>query len=138
MTIPHNEPLAIIGIGCRFPGNVNTPETFWEMLCAGKDGIIEVPKNRWSIQRFYDPNPNKPSKPHVKYGGYLQQPLDEMDALFFGISPREAETLDPQQRLLLEVTWEALEDAGLVAGHLAGSNTGVFIGGIKTSSASTT
>lgn len=125
----HNQPLAIVGIGCRFPGNAITPKALWKMLCEGKDGIIEVPKDRWNIKRFYDPNPAKPGKVYVKQGGFLQQPLDEFDALFFGISPREAETLDPQQRLLLEVAWEALEDAGLIASQLAGSNTGVFMGG---------
>ncbi len=124
-----NQPLAIIGIGCRFPGNADSAQALWNLLCSGKDGIIEVPKDRWNIKRFYDPNPAKPGKVYVKQGGFLQQPLDEMDALFFGISPREAETLDPQQRLLLEVAWEALEDAGLIASQLAGSNTGVFMGG---------
>ncbi|NKB62527.1 MAG: SDR family NAD(P)-dependent oxidoreductase [Gammaproteobacteria bacterium] len=124
-----NPSIAIIGIGCRFPGNANTPDEFWNMLCAGEDGIVEVPQNRWSTQRFYDPNPAKPAKCYVKHGGYLQQSIEEMDALFFGISPREAEALDPQQRLILEVTWEALEDAGVLAADLAGTNTGVFIGG---------
>ncbi len=129
MTALNKEPLAVIGIGCRFPGNSHTPEEFWEMLCAGKDGIVEVPKDRWNIRRFYDPNPEKPGKTSVKHGGFLQQSLEDMDALFFGISPREAETLDPQQRLLLEVSWEALENAGIAGSKLAGSNTGVFIGG---------
>nr|VFK17278.1 MAG: myxalamid-type polyketide synthase MxaB [Candidatus Kentron sp. LFY] len=122
-------PIAIIGIGCRFPGDAENPQKFWEMLCEGRDGVIEVPADRWDIKRFYDPDPNKPGKTYTKHGAYLRQPIDQMDALFFGISPREAETLDPQQRLLLEVTWEALEDAGLVPKQLVGSATGVFIGG---------
>ncbi|NOX92214.1 MAG: SDR family NAD(P)-dependent oxidoreductase [Gammaproteobacteria bacterium] len=129
MNYSEKQPLAIIGMGCRFPGNTTTPDEFWEMMCAGRDGVIEVPAERWSVQRFYDPNPEKTGKTYVKHGGYLQQSIKEMDALFFGISPREAETLDPQQRVMLEVAWEALEDAGVTASELAGSNTGVFIGG---------
>ncbi len=129
MATEKNQDLAIIGMGCRFPGNAHNPKAFWEMLCQGEDGVVEVPKTRWSLQRFYNPNPEQIGKTHVKHGGYLQQRIDEFDALFFGISPREAETLDPQQRLLLEVAWEALEDAGLVASQLAGTDTGVFIGG---------
>lgn len=116
-------------MACRFPGEATTLEEFWRMLCAGEEGIIEVPKDRWSIERFYDPNPAKKGKTYVKHGGYLRQPMDQMDALFFGISPREADVLDPQQRLILEVAWEATEDAGIVLGDLAGSNCGVYIGG---------
>ncbi|MCB2262545.1 MAG: type I polyketide synthase [Candidatus Thiosymbion ectosymbiont of Robbea hypermnestra] len=122
-------PIAIIGMGCRFPGDAETPQKFWKMLCEGHDGVTEVPSDRWDVRRFYDPDPNKPGKTYTKHGAYLRQPIDRMDALFFGISPREAETLDPQQRLILEVTWEALEDAGLVPKQLGGSATGVFIGG---------
>ncbi|WP_089729327.1 type I polyketide synthase [Candidatus Thiosymbion oneisti] len=122
-------PIAIIGMGCRFPGDAENPRKFWKMLCEGRDGVIEVPSDRWDVRRFYDPDPNKPGKTYTKHGAYLRQPIDQMDALFFGISPREAETLDPQQRLILEVTWEALEDAGLVPKQLAGSATGIFIGG---------
>nr|VFK37306.1 MAG: Beta-ketoacyl synthase, C-terminal domain [Candidatus Kentron sp. TC] len=124
-----SDPIAIIGMGCRFPGDAETPQAFWEMLREGRDGVIEVPSDRWDARRFYDPDPNKPGKTYVKHGAYLRQPIDRMDALFFGISPREAESLDPQQRLILEVAWEALEDAGLVVERLAGSATGVFIGG---------
>nr|VFK13389.1 MAG: Ketoacyl-synthetase C-terminal extension [Candidatus Kentron sp. LPFa] len=123
------EPIAIIGMGCRFPGDAENPRAFWKMLCEGRDGIVEIPPSRWDARRFYDPDPNKPGKTYVKHGGYLRQPIDQMDALFFGISPREAESLDPQQRLILEVAWEALEDAGLLAEQLAGSATGVFMGG---------
>ena len=123
------EPLAIVGIGCRLPGGSKSPDIFWDNLLAGKDCIVDVPDNRWDIKKFYDENKNKSGKMHVKSGGFLQEKIDEFDALFFGISPREANSLDPQQRLLLEVSWEAFEDAGIDPESLAGSNTGVFIGG---------
>ena len=122
-------PIAIVGMGCRFPGEAESISKFWEMLCEGRDGISEVPPERWDVRRFYDPDPNKPGKTYTKFGGYLRRSIEDMDALFFGISPREAENLDPQQRVLLEVTWEALEDAGIPPDTLAGSATGVFVGG---------
>src|SRR5262249_9046779 len=104
------EPLAIIGIGCRFPGGANSPQAFWELLCAGVDATREVPIDRWDARKFYDPDPQKSGKMHTCRGGYLER-IDQFDAHFFGIAPREAVWLDPQQRLLLQVTWEALEDA---------------------------
>jgi acyl transferase domain-containing protein/acyl carrier protein len=122
------EPVAIVGIGCRFPGGASNPQAFWELLCQGVDAITEVPPERWDARRFYDPDPAKPGKTYVKQGGFLREKVEYFDPLAFGISPREAHTLDPQQRLLLEVTWEALEDAGLAIEGLAGSRTGVFIG----------
>ena len=125
---PIREPLAIIGIGCHFPGGANSPQAFWDLLCSGVDATREVPVDRWDVRKFYDPDLKKSGKMNTFRGGYLER-LDQFDAQFFGISPREAMWLDPQQRLLLQVTWEALEDAGLVADHLAGSDTGVFIGG---------
>jgi acyl transferase domain-containing protein/acyl-CoA synthetase (AMP-forming)/AMP-acid ligase II/acyl carrier protein/predicted alpha/beta-fold hydrolase len=103
-------PIAIVGMGCRFPG-ANNPEAFWQLLCAGKDAITTV-KERWEGE---------------EWGGFLEQ-IDRFDPQFFGISPREAREMDPQQRLLLEVSWEALENAGIAADTLAGSATGVFIG----------
>ena len=124
-----HEPIAIIGMGCRFPGKASNPSAFWEMLCKGADAIVDVPSDRWDIRRFYDEDPDKPGKTYAKQGGFLHEKIDQFDPLFFGISPREAESMDPQQRLLLEVTWEAFEDAGIVAEQLAGSNTGVYIGG---------
>ncbi len=122
------EPIAIVGIGCRFPGRAHNPETFWELLKTGADAIIDVPPERWNVRRFYDPDASKPGKMYVRQGGFVRQRIDELDALFFGIAPREAECIDPQQRLLLETSWEALEDAGIPHDTLAGSNTGVFIG----------
>ncbi|WP_193195497.1 type I polyketide synthase [Nostoc sp. MG11] len=120
------EPIAIIGIGCRFPKAKN-PESFWKLLCNGKDAIAQVPKERWDIDAFYDPNPNTPGKMSTRWGGFLEQ-VDLFDADFFGISPDEVEHTDPQQRLFLEVAWEALENAGIVPTSLASSQTGVFIG----------
>jgi len=125
---PHNEPIAIIGIGCRFPGEVSGPDGFWDLLCAGTDATREIPADRWETRKFYDPDPSKLGKMGTRRGGFIDG-LDQFDAAFFGISPREAVWLDPQQRLLLRAAWEALEDAGLIADHLAGSDTGVFIGG---------
>lgn len=122
------EPIAIIGIGCRFPHGGSDPRAFWDMLRQGVDAITEVPRDRWDARRFYDPDPDKPGKTYAKQGGFLSESLYHFDPLAFGMSPREANTLDPQQRLLLEVTWEALEDAGLRLDDLTGSATGVFIG----------
>ncbi|OKH17705.1 beta-ketoacyl synthase [Hydrococcus rivularis NIES-593] len=124
-TIPL-EPIAIVGIGCRFPG-ANNPESFWQLLRNGVEAISEVPKSRWDVDRFYDPDPAKPGKTHTRRGGFLED-IDRFDPQFFGISPREANTIDPQQRLLLEVAWEALEDGGQIPEQLAGTQTGVFIG----------
>lgn len=123
------DPIAIIGIGCRFPGGSDSPRAFWKLISEGRDGIVDIPSDRWSIKRFWDPDPEKLGKMYVRAGGFIQQKIDEFDALFFGMSPREAEYLDPQQRVLLEVAWEAIEDAGLAAERLAGSDTGVYVGG---------
>lgn len=124
----HREPLAIVGIGCRFPGDANTPERFWDLLCSGADATRVVPENRWNAAKFHDPNPAKVGKMVTRRGGFLTE-IDQFDAAFFGISPREANLLDPQQRLLLLTTWEALEDGGIAAEHLAGAAVGVFVGG---------
>ncbi len=120
------EPIAIVGIGCRFPKAKN-PESFWQLLRNGVDAITEVPPERWDIDAFYDPQPATRGKMNTRWAGFLEQ-VDQFDPSFFGISPREAEHIDPQQRLALEVAWEALENAGIVQETLAGSKTGVYIG----------
>ncbi len=120
-------PIAIIGIGCRFPGGAKNSASFWTSLRNGQNAIVEVPEDRWNLQRFYDPNPQLPGKMTTRWGGFLDT-IDQFDAQFFGISPREALRMDPQQRWLLEVAWEALEDGGLAPDQVAGSRTGVFVG----------
>src|SRR5580698_8083472 len=122
-----NEPIAIIGIGCRFPGGANDPESLWRMLCNETDCIREVPRDRWDINEFFDPNPDAPGKMSTRWAGFLDE-VSQFDADFFGVSPREAASLDPQQRLFLEVCWEALENGGQSPEKLQGSSTGVFLG----------
>ncbi|WP_424102087.1 SDR family NAD(P)-dependent oxidoreductase [Moorena producens] len=122
-----SEPIAIVGMGCRFPGGVKDPERFWQLLKNGVDSITEIPAERWDIKDYYDPDPDVPGKMYTRYGGFLEE-VDHFDPQFFGISPREATAIDPQQRLLLEVSWEALEHAGLAPDQLQGSQTGVFMG----------
>lgn len=123
-----HEPVAIVGIGCRFPGGASGPSRFWEMLHAGRDVIREVPADRWNIEEYYNPDPDVPGRMYSRHGGFLDESPQEFDARFFGISPREAESLDPQQRLLLETSWEALEHAGISPASLVGTDTGVFVG----------
>lgn len=119
------EPVAIIGMGCRFPGAQN-PGAFWELLSNGVDAITEVPADRWNVDEFYSPDPSAPGKAVTRDGGFLED-VAGFDAAFFGISPREAAHVDPRQRLMLELAWEALEDANISPSSLAGSQTGVFI-----------
>jgi acyl transferase domain-containing protein len=120
------EPIAIIGMSCRFPGADN-PESFWQLLRNGVDAITEVSPERWDSTAFYYPEPVTPRKMNTRWGGFLEQ-VGEFDPNFFRILPREAEQIDPQQRLLLDVAWEALENAGIPPHTLKGSQTGVFIG----------
>ncbi|MGB8345252.1 MAG: SDR family oxidoreductase, partial [Ktedonobacteraceae bacterium] len=121
------EPIAIIGMACRFPGGASNLEAFWDLLQRGGEAITEVPAGRWRSEDYYDPDPNAAGKMYTRSGGFITD-LDRFDAAFFGISPREARRMDPQHRLLLEVGWEALEQAGLAVDRLAGSQTGVFVG----------
>jgi acyl transferase domain-containing protein/acyl carrier protein len=123
---PGDEPIAIIGLGCRFPG-AKDAHAFRQLLRDGTDAITEVPRDRFDLDAFYDPDPQAPGKLNTRWGGFLEQ-VDQFDPHFFGISPREAARMDPQQRLLLEVALEALEDAGQLRERLAGTATGVFIG----------
>ncbi|OLP20312.1 hypothetical protein BST81_00815 [Leptolyngbya sp. 'hensonii'] len=120
-----HEPIAIIGMGCRFPGGADTPEAFWDLLCEGRDVVREVPAERWNVNDYVEPNAT--GQPTSWYGGFLDS-IDEFDPQFFDISPREATTMDPQQRLVLEVSWEALERAGQAPDRLRGSQTGIFVG----------
>lgn len=122
------DPIAIIGIGCRFPGGADSPLKLWQLLCQSFDGIVPIPKDRWDTTRFYDPDPSKPGKLCFSRGGFLKENIFSADAYFFNIPPREAKSIDPQQTLLLEVAWEALEDAGIIPDQLKDSNTSVFIG----------
>ena len=122
----HAEPIAIIGMGCRFPGGADNPAAYWEILRNGVDAIVETPADRWDADAYYAEDFAAPGKMNTRRGGFLKQ-IDGFDAAFFGISPREAERMDPQQRLLLEVAYEALQDADLTRRRLAGSQTGVFI-----------
>ena len=129
-TLTNQQPaVAIIGMGCRFPGGVSNVDQFWQLIERKTDAIIEIPPTRWDYRKFYHPNTNKPGKSYSRWGGFLHENIYDFDPLFFGISPREAESMDPQQRYVLRVTYEALEDAGLQTEALQGSNTGVFIGG---------
>jgi phthiocerol/phenolphthiocerol synthesis type-I polyketide synthase D len=123
------EPIAVVGMGCRFPGGVNTPAEYWRLLQDGASGIIRVPAERWDADAYYSDDHTAPGTICNRVGGFLTswQP-DEFDAEFFGISPREVAAMDPQQRLLLEVAWEALENAGITAPAIRGTQTSVFVG----------
>ena len=119
--------VAIIGIGCRFPGGASDPETYWNLLCEGRSVISEIPDDRWSLEGFFDPEPDKPNRSYSRWGGFLDD-VGDFDPDFFGLSIRETEAMDPQQRLLLMTGVEAIQDAGLRQSDLRQVETGVFVG----------
>ncbi|HEX8436290.1 type I polyketide synthase, partial [Archangium sp.] len=121
------EPIAIIGMACRLPGGVESPEAFWDLMVKGVDATSEVPPERWDAEAFYDPDPQTKGRMRTRRGGFLKD-VDRFDARFFGLSPREAESMDPQQRLVLEVAWEALERAGHAVERARRERVGVFVG----------
>ncbi|TKK75837.1 beta-ketoacyl synthase, partial [Herbidospora galbida] len=122
-----HEPIAIIGMACRYPGGGETVEGYWDMLSQGRSGVSEVPPSRWNIDDYYDPDPRTPAAMYTRHGAFLPE-ITTWDAEFFGLSPREAVRIDPHHRLLLELTWEGLEDAGASPARVAGSRTAVIIG----------
>ncbi|KAF0123559.1 MAG: hypothetical protein FD152_3289 [Xanthobacteraceae bacterium] len=121
------QPIAIVGIGCRFPGGVSSPLDFWTLLTGQVDGTSEVPPDRWSIDKYYDPDPKRIGKVYTKRGGFIKG-ISGFDPQFFGISQREVAYVDPQHRLLLETTWEAFEDAGIAPRTWSDRKVGVFVG----------
>jgi acyl transferase domain-containing protein/acyl carrier protein len=122
-----SEPLAIIGIGCRVPGGVTDPESYWDLLKNGRHAVRKVPPDRWDPDKYFDPDPKAPGKTYTCWGGFIDC-IDQFDATFFGIAPNEARRMSPPQRLFLEVAWEALEAAGISPKSLSGTRTGVFVG----------
>ncbi|SKA37264.1 Acyl transferase domain-containing protein [Chitinophaga eiseniae] len=122
-----DEKIAVIGMGCRFPGAADSPAAFWELLQQQRSGVTVVPEDRWPVDRYYSTDEDETGKMYTRHGGFIAQ-ADQFDPVFFGISPREAAAMDPQQRLLLEVCWEAMEHAGIRPSSLRGTDTGVFVG----------
>src|SRR6202048_2818432 len=130
---PAADSIAVIGMGCRFPGGASSPNAFWDLLTCGFDAVTQTPPQRWDAEAFFDPDPTTAGKTNTRWGAYLDE-MDQFDAGFFGIPPHEAARMDPQQRLLLEVGWEAFENAGQTQESLAGSRSGVFVGILSHSS----
>ena len=122
-----DDSVAVVGIGCRFPGGASSPEAFWKLLRDGVDAITETPPDRWNLDQFYSPNEVRPGKTQSRWGGYVDG-IDRFDPQLFGISPKEASSMDPQQRMLLEVAWRALEDGGQPLQQVAGQDVSVYVG----------
>lgn len=127
LQLRRHEPIAIVGIGCRFPGGADSPDKFWQLLLDGVDAVTPVPATRWPVEDYYDEDPSAPNRSSFSHGAFIED-IDRFDAYFFGIAPAEAARMDPQQRHFLEVAWEALEDAGQTRSGLRGTSTGVFVG----------
>ena len=125
--IQSQEPIAIVGIGCRLPGDINSINDFWQVLKNGKDVIRQVPDERWDLDFHFNSDPLNPLTQHVKYGGFVDN-IQDFDPAFFGITPREAKCMDPQQRMLLEVSWRTIENAGYPSESLKGKSVGVYVG----------
>ncbi|WP_419799735.1 beta-ketoacyl synthase N-terminal-like domain-containing protein [Terasakiella sp.] len=123
-----NEPIAIVAMGCHFPGGADNPQKFWDLLCNGENTARDIPADRWDNSVFFDPNPTQKGKTYCKKASFLDGDIFGFDAPFFAISPREAQLMDPQQRLLLETVWQTFENAGLPARKIRQSRTGVFVG----------
>lgn len=124
-----HQQIAIIGMSCRLPGSVSTPDEFWELLARSRTGYSEIPDSRFSAKRYFHPNPGKSGSTNARGGNFLTQDLTAFDAPFFGFTQQEAISLDPQQRLLLECTFEALESAGIPKHEVVGKDVGCFVGG---------
>ena len=122
------EKVAIVGMSCRFPGGSNSPNEYWNTLIKGENGIVNMPKDRWDVDKYYSEDKNEPGKMYTNKAGFLDIPINKFDTQFFNISPKEAEAMDPQQRLLLELVWEAFETSGMDIREYYGTNTGVYLG----------
>lgn len=128
MTSQLNEPIAVVGIGCRFPGGVNHPSKLWDLISSPRDVAQTIPLDRFNIDRFYHKDGTHHGTTNARESYFLQDDVTKFDNKFFAIPPAEAEAIDPQQRILLEVVYEALENAGIPMHQLSNSDTGVYVG----------